>query len=680
MTTTTIKPLRERLPDGGVTLNFHQGQQRAWHSKARFVFMLGSPQVGKTCFGPHWLHREIGLCGGGDYLAVTATYDMFKLKMLRELLEVFVEISGVGKYWAGAKVIEIAEDMKPGNFKAKHQDDKMWARIILRSADAAVGLESATANAAWVDEPGHKDFRYSSWEAIDRRVLLSKGRILGTSTIYGVNWVKTEIYNPWRKGDKTIDVIQCDALMNPIFPKEEYEREKKRMPPWKFNMIYRGTYDTPAGLIYDSFDDASCVVPRFPISKDWPRFVGHDFGGSNPAAIFFAQDPGTGFFYGYHEYLPGSGRSTSEHVNEFKEITKDTSVIKRAGGSHQEDEIRQGYTSHGWPIQEPKVNNVTAGIDKVYALHKLNKVFIFSDMENYLREKLSYSYKLDDQFNPTEEIEDKSKFHLMDCLVAGTLITTEVGLKPIENIMIGENVLTRQGYFPVLRTIRKSAETVSAHFSNGSVLKGTANHSVFVKGKGFLPLDALRYKDIIEVCQKSFVSTELTTTVILNPRDGQTGFISKIRGNIFTELFGKPTSGKYLKGILSIIKTLIPSIMNCLTWLSRLMVFICQTICGGNLLILNTSLEYDFSLRRGTNQKRVEGGIVSTGKLYQLIDSQFLKIVNDAEKSIKLFSLLVVNSVLTFARRDTATQPDKIGKTANAQFATYGLPSISILE
>jgi hypothetical protein len=40
-------------------------------------------------------------------------------------------------------------------------------------------------------------------------------------------------------------------------------------------------------------------------------------------------------------------------------------VDTRAGGSHQEDEIRQGYSSHGQPIKEPCSGNVGTGIDKM---------------------------------------------------------------------------------------------------------------------------------------------------------------------------------------------------------------------------------------------------------------------------------------------------------------------------
>ncbi len=170
------------------------------------------------------------------------------------------------------------------------------------------------------------------------------------------------------------------------------------------------------GLIYKTFNTKTCVIPRFPIPESWLIYSGHDFGGGNPAALFTAEDPSTGFFYHFHEYLPGGGRSTAQHVEEFKEITKGYNVIKRIGGNWtSEDEIRQGYSAHGWHIQAPKHKNVLPQIDRVIGLHELNKVFVFEDLYNYLYEKANFSWKLDDDNQPTREIQDEAKWHLMSC-------------------------------------------------------------------------------------------------------------------------------------------------------------------------------------------------------------------------------------------------------------------------
>ena len=418
-------PLREVTSEGRLNLRFHEGQMRTWDSTARFVFMLAGSQGGKTSFLPHWLHRECQraldrLATGeplGDFLAVTSTYDQFKLKMLPEILAVFLEILDIGHYWAGSRVLELREGLVPsGKLWASKADDPMWGRIILRSAEAVSGLEAATAKAAALDEVGQPEFTRGAWDAILRRVALYRGRILGVTTIYNAGWMKSEVYDRWKAGDKNYDVIQFDSTLNPMFPQEEFERARETMPNWKFNMFYRGRYDRPAGLVYGNFDSAACIIDRFPIPDNWLWFVGHDFGGRNPAILAFAQDPGTGLLYAAYEWLPDEV-GVFDQVKKLKEEFKGRTVIKRQGGSYQEVGWRDDYTSKGWPISEPPItgsDSVAVGIARVWAFLQRNAIMVFRDMTRYIDEKTSYSYKMAEGDEVLDEIEDKSRFHLMD--------------------------------------------------------------------------------------------------------------------------------------------------------------------------------------------------------------------------------------------------------------------------
>ena len=168
------------------------------------------------------------------------------------------------------------------------------------------------------------------------------------------------------------------------------------------------------GLIYKAFDSTTQVVPRFTIPDNWLIYVGHDFGGANPAAIFFAKDVTTSDLYAFHEYFPGGGRTPKQHVEMFKDITRGYHVMKRVGGAHQEEEVRLSYAPHGWSIKEPLIRHVLPQIEKVQAFHERGRIFVFEDMHRYLFEKANYSWKLDPQGQPTDEIQDKAKWHLMD--------------------------------------------------------------------------------------------------------------------------------------------------------------------------------------------------------------------------------------------------------------------------
>lgn len=208
------------------------------------------------------------------------------------------------------------------------------------------------------------------------------------------------------------EVYQASTLENPELPVDYLERVKEYEGVY-YDRYVLGLWKGLEGLVYSNFDEKACLVKRFEIPKHWLIYSGHDFGGANPAAIIYAQDPSTGILYAFAEYLPGLGKSIYDHVKEFKRITAGYNVVRRAGGSHQEDEIRQGYTAQGWPIMEPLILDVNAGIQRVLSLHKTNKVIVFDDLVNYLREKLSYAYKVKDG-QTLDEIDSKSRFHLMD--------------------------------------------------------------------------------------------------------------------------------------------------------------------------------------------------------------------------------------------------------------------------
>ena len=323
------------IVDNKAILHLHKGQQKAWESEKRFIFVIAGTQSGKTSFGSYWLRREIKRCGAGDYLVVTSTYDLYKLKLLPEMKHVFCEmLRHEGWRWRAGDRVILSGDGE--------------TRIILRSASSPEGLESATAKAAWLDECGQDDFRLDSWEAVQRRLSLHQGRVLGTTTPYNLGWLKTQVFDRWRGGNSDFEVIQFKSTMNPTFPLEEYERAKEVLPAWKFRMFYDGEFTRPAGMIYGDFDDSNVVDP-FPIPKEWPRYVGVDFGANNTAIMWLAHDQDKDVYYLYREYLKG-GMTTREHASEALRHAKHENIIAWAGGAKSETLQRMDWAAAGVPL------------------------------------------------------------------------------------------------------------------------------------------------------------------------------------------------------------------------------------------------------------------------------------------------------------------------------------------
>jgi hypothetical protein len=382
-----------------LSLSLHPGQSKAMDSAKRFIFIIAGTQSGKTSFHPIWLDREIRNKGEGDYLAVTSTYDLLKMKFMPELQNYFVHLFG-WQYSASEKTIY--REYKP----------RMFTRIICRSADAEGGLESASAKGALFDECGQDSVKVNAWEAILRRLSLSQGRVLAGTTPYNLGWLKTQIFDRWVGGDPDIQVIQFKSTMNPSFPMQEYERAKRTLPAWKFNMFYNGEFSRPAGMIYEDFSQLH-IIPPFDIPAGWARYLGVDFGAVHTCNVWIAQDPESKLYYLYRERLEGN-RTTQQHVDEVRQYNENNMLAW--GGAKSETQQRWDWAAAGLTIQEPPIWDVESGINRVIALLKDRKLFIFSNCTGIIDQLGMYSRELDVNGQPTEKIKDKETYHYCDAL------------------------------------------------------------------------------------------------------------------------------------------------------------------------------------------------------------------------------------------------------------------------
>lgn len=423
----SVPSLYQETP-GGIVLTPHAGQYAAWESLRRFVFIISGSQGGKTSFGPWWLYREIygwdkfvGR-GAGDYLAITATFDLFKLKMLPEVLHVFEHLMGMGRFWPGDGILELRDPLTY-RFWAKQRTDPMWGRVILRSANAPGGLEAATAKAAWLDECGQPTFQLDAWQATRRRLAIHIGRVLGTTTPYNLGWLKTEIWDRWKAGDPEIDVINFPSTLNPMFPKEEFENMRRTMADWKFRMFMLGQMVRPESLILkDLTDELVQDVSLSAIHPIWTRYVGWDFGGVNTAVLWSALDPDTNILYVYRESLSGNV-TTKEHAKRALEILASETAepygqpaVFSFGGAASEEQWRRDLGEGGWPVACPPIGGVEAGIDRIIQMLRDKRLIISKSCPLLLDQMRSYSRKTDESGTPTEEIENKESYHMVDAL------------------------------------------------------------------------------------------------------------------------------------------------------------------------------------------------------------------------------------------------------------------------
>ena len=398
--------------------DLHPGQKRAFLSEKKIVAIISGTQGGKTSFGPLWLLNEIKKMGQGDYLVATPTYKLLRLKALPEFRKLFEDYFGLGQYIKAEEAFIFSKhgsEMVFGHRQDYRQD--VQTRVVFGHAQNPDSLESATAKAVWADEAGQRQFRIDSYEALMRRLSIHEGRILITTTPYNFGWLKKRIYDPWRQANKNhsyIEVVNFESRMNPVFPDAEWERAKSDLPKWKFDMMYRGMFTRPAGMIYDKFDTDRDVVSPFEIPNNWQRFWGLDFGGVNTACVKYARDPSNiDNKYLYQEYLSGN-KSIEQHVNELMKNEPEGASIMCFGGAGSEQQWRDEFTKHGLRVKKPKVSEVEVGISRVYKEHVNGTIKVFETCDGYIEEKQDYSREVDENGNATEKIQNKEKYHRMD--------------------------------------------------------------------------------------------------------------------------------------------------------------------------------------------------------------------------------------------------------------------------
>jgi hypothetical protein len=423
----------------------HFGQLETWNAVEHVIAVFAGWQSGKTSTGPAWLLREIFRCGDGVYAILAPTYPLLRKGVLAHLLPFLRERFTEGEDYRFLRADMEIHILTQGQLKI-WGEAKGETKILLVHANDPNSVEAFTALAMWIDEPGQ--LPDETWEAAQARVNVKRGRILLTSRPYSHNWYITKIWEH-RDTDPKIKAINYSSIMNPAFDKEDYYRQKRILPPWKFRMKYDGIPTRPAGSIYDCFvsqwEDSNGeplpstydqfidedgeerdiemvgrnVCRSFNVPTFWRRSSGHDFGPRNTAAVFAAQNPASGKFYIYKSYHAG-GKTTAGHIQSFRLRARTKQEPSAWGGASCEEKTRLDYSKHGWVIQAPPVADVIEGIMRVYSMIKTGLLVVFSELESLIQDFLVYSWKLDDNGDPLEDdaknIDKKETYHRLDAV------------------------------------------------------------------------------------------------------------------------------------------------------------------------------------------------------------------------------------------------------------------------
>jgi len=196
--------------------------------------------------------------------------------------------------------------------------------------------------------------------------------------------------------------------------------------------LFLGLWAAPEGAIYGMFDRKKHKVVHFDPPSHWPRIVGVDPFGAYVAAVWLAYDPQNKVLNVYREYLEPFGVTTMKHAENIRALSRGETIFQWAGGGPSERQQRVDFTAAGLPLQAPPITDVWSGIDRVNRLIRENALRVHDNCENLLSEIESYHRKMKDG-KPTDKIEDKNDFHLLDALRYAVALLT--GPKETEEVI-----------------------------------------------------------------------------------------------------------------------------------------------------------------------------------------------------------------------------------------------------
>lgn len=436
---------------------------------------------------------------------------------------------------------------------------------------------------------------------------------------------------------------------------------RKEQDPEGYRVYGLGDWGLLGGQFFSMWRDSLHVVKPFPIPDGWMRFRSMDWGSYHPYCVGWYAVDYDGNLWKYRELYGYGGKANVGTKETAAQVAARIAEMEK----HERRQMRYGVLDNAcW---------ASSGTTGPTIAEEINKVLVASGCVTFGpsskgREQMAEQIKLrlvghtkangeqvpairffDTCFHTIRTLpmltHDKRQPEKIDtngedhCFVAGTMITTLSGRKPIEAVTTDDLVLTRCGFKKVVRSFCsfRNAAVQKVSFSDGRSIIGTGNHPVYVMGKGFVRLDSLSPGDRIiseeanSKCRKNNLrQRKVSCLTALLSGDTQTRSIFQIRDiieqmedcvkrvyRIYTTRSGSIIMEKYRRDIIFItrmaIRLIIPLII-----LKRYRV---ESTCRSTIkkeVQANTS-EYIFRRCRkrqkhGINLPKALRGIVSTGK------------------------------------------------------------------
>lgn len=375
-------------------VTLHEKQLKALLSETQYTACIAGVRGGKTFVGCYWAAKQIEE-NEGDGMIVAPTYKMLQQATLPTL---FREIPYLQKFYKEQKgIIELPN-----------------RNIYIRSAENPFSMEGITAKWAWLDEAGLMP--KMAWTIIRSRTSLHRGKIFITTTPYNMGWLYEDFYKPAISGeDKDYQVFTWASIDNPFFPKDFFEKEKKRLSSQEFTKRYCGEFARMEGLVYETHNWHYRDKTLFPAHFE-AIIGGIDWGYQNPASIVVIGIHDK-TYYILDEWYEAK-KMTIEIIDALKDFQNRYKVRRWYADSANPEKIAEANHNTGLyvlPFSKEK-DSITAGISRINQLLRENLLVINQDLKNIKTEFESYHYPEIKDGEQKKELPYPEDDHLMDAM------------------------------------------------------------------------------------------------------------------------------------------------------------------------------------------------------------------------------------------------------------------------
>lgn len=499
--------------------------RRVNESRQRYVVLKGSAGSGKSVNIAQQLILKLSSqkFKGANLLCVRKIDESNRDSTFAELKTAIFRIFGEAweKHWSVRESPLRLTCLDTGNsviFRGMKDD---------RQREKVKSITSDKGKLTWIWAEEATELTEEDFDILDDRL---RGKLDNPNLYYQM----IATFNPvssthWLKG-KFFDTPDVNVLAHTstfkdnLFVDAQYkmrmERRRERDPEG-YRVYALGEWGLLGGQYFNNWSESLHVIKPFKIPDGWMRFRCMDWGSYHPYACYWIAVDYDGVMYVYRE-LYGYGGKANVGTKEpstlvAQRIADSESADKRliryavldnacwgkqdTGAPSIAEEINRVLMDNGCMMFNPSVKGreqvgeeirlrLQGWEDKEGKRHPGIKVF------NTCFHLIRTLPEITHDKNQPEKYDTNGEDH---CLIAGTLITTKRGDVPIEEVTTNDYVLTRQGYRRVLAAglTRRSAKVITISCDNGKSLTGTGNHPIYIKGKGFIPLDAITYGDIM---------------------------------------------------------------------------------------------------------------------------------------------------------------------------------------